>query len=153
MAPLAVKETESPEHSVEDTGDIFTDGGFKTFIVTVFEFLHPKAPVPITVYVVVVLGFAITMAPMVSLKPDEGLHKNVLAPPPAFKITESPKHIDEADDEMLIPGNEFTATVITLVLEQPSELVPVIVYVVVEDGFAVTVDPTESLNPVEGLHL
>lgn len=45
-----------------------------TVTVTVFVFTHPFASVPVTVYVVVEVGFAVTVAPVVEDKPVEGLH-------------------------------------------------------------------------------
>lgn len=49
-------------------------------------------------------------------------------------------------------GNGVTVTVEVAVLLQP-EVVPVIVYVVVEDGFAVTLAPVVDDSPVEGDHV
>ena len=50
-------------------------------------------------------------------------------------------------------GNGFTVTVILFDLEQPVAVtVSVIVYVVVEVGFAVGLDTVVELNPVDGVH-
>ena len=46
----------------------------------------PYELVPLTVYVVLVVGLATTMAPLVLLKPVEGDHEYVLTPP-AVKVT------------------------------------------------------------------
>ena len=49
-------------------------GAGPLFTVTVTEavFVHPAALVPVMVYVVVALGFAVTVAPEVVLKPEGG---------------------------------------------------------------------------------
>ena len=47
-------------------------------------------------------------------------------------------------------GNGFTVTTTVVVLVHPLAFVPVIVYVVVIVGFAVTVAPVVALNPVAG---
>ena len=49
-------------------------------------------------------------------------------------------------------GRLFTVTVLVVLLIQPFKSVPVIVYVCVEVGLAVTVVPVVALNPVEGDH-
>ena len=51
------------------------------FTVTVaFEEVVPQEPTPVTVYVVVVVGVAVTDAPVVALKPVAGVHVYVFAP-------------------------------------------------------------------------
>ena len=47
-------------------------------------------------------------------------------------------------------GKEFTVTVMILVFTHPLASVPVIVYVVLVFGFAITVAPVVALSPVEG---
>jgi hypothetical protein len=54
--------------------------------------------------------------------------------------------------ETVTTGTGFTVTVTCAVAVQPSAS-PVTVYVVVEAGVAVTVEPVVELNPVEGLHV
>jgi hypothetical protein len=44
-----------------------------TFTVTVVVLLHPPAVDPVTVYVVVLVGEAVTVAPVVEERPDAGL--------------------------------------------------------------------------------
>jgi hypothetical protein len=46
-----------------------------TVTVTAVEFVHPFPSVPATVYVVVVVGLAITVAPVVVDNPVVGLHE------------------------------------------------------------------------------
>jgi len=50
-------------------------------------------------------------------------------------------------------GAAFTVTVTVAVLLQPAALTPVTVYVVVEDGPAVMLDPVVADNPVEGVQV
>jgi hypothetical protein len=49
-------------------------------------------------------------------------------------------------------GVGFTDTVTVAVLLQPAAEVPTTVYVVVDAGFAVTVDPVVALSPLAGDH-
>ena len=53
----------------------------------------------------------------------------------------------------VITGVGFTVTVTVVVPTQPAALVPVIVYVVVEGGFAETLAPVVADKPVEGDHV
>jgi hypothetical protein len=64
-----------------------------------------------------------------------------------------PKHNDGDAGVTFIVGNGFTETVTVLVLLQPLALVPVTVYVVVEEGDAETVGPVVPLKPDEGAQL
>ncbi len=48
------------------------DGNGKTVTVAVAVFKQPLEDVPVIVYVVVVVGFAVTLAPVVALKPVLG---------------------------------------------------------------------------------
>jgi hypothetical protein len=73
VAPLAVKFTLFPEQMVADTGATVTVGVGFTVILIVFV-LAQVPTVPVTVYVVVTAGFAVTVAPVDALKPVLGLH-------------------------------------------------------------------------------
>jgi len=73
-APVAVKITESPVHKVTGFGVTLTVGIGFTVTVIVFTPVHP-AVVPVTVYVVVAEGLAITVEPVVMLSPEDGDHK------------------------------------------------------------------------------
>jgi hypothetical protein len=71
-APLAVKLTLPPEHiGAGDDGFTVTVGVVVTVIVTVAVPLHPLL-VPVTVYVVVTDGKAVTINPTVLLNPAAG---------------------------------------------------------------------------------
>lgn len=128
-----------------------TVGKGLTVTVTVFVFVQPFASVPVTVYVVVEVGFAVTMAPVVADKPVAGLHVYVEAPD-AVRETLPPIQIAGAEGVTVIVGFGFTVTVTVAVFTQPLALVPETVYVVVVVGPAVTVAPVVPDNPVDGLH-
>lgn len=53
----------------------------------------------------------------------------------------------------VITGVGFTVTVAVVVPTQPAALVPVMVYVVVAVGLAVTPAPVVALSPVAGDHV
>ena len=113
--------------------------------------VHPAAEVPVTVYVVVDVGLAVTVDAVVLLKPEEGLQLYVFAPP-AVNVVDCPKQI-ATGGETVTTGNGLTVTVTCAVAVHPAADVPVTVYVVVEEGLAVTDEPVVLLKPVEGLQL
>jgi len=97
--------------------------------------------------VVVEAGLAVTVVPVVALNPvagdqlydDAPLAVNVVLPPGQM-----------AAEGQVIVGKGLIVTVVVPVPTQPAALVPVIVYVVVAAGFAVTLVPVVALNPVAG---
>jgi hypothetical protein len=96
----------------------------------------------------VLVGDAVTVAPVVALKPVAGDQLYVVAPlavstalPPEQKVAE--------EGEILTDGEAFTVTVTVEMPVQPP-VVPVTVYVVVLVGEAVTVAPVVALKPVAG---
>ena len=68
----------------------------------------------------------------------------------AVKVDEPSGHIVDGEGEAEIVGFGLTVTVAVAVPVQPLRLVPVTVYVVVDEGEAFTVDPVVALSPVEG---
>jgi hypothetical protein len=80
-------------------------------------------------------------------KPVPGDHVYVDAPV-AVKTALDPTQMVAGGQ--VINGNGFTVTVAVVVLLQPAALVPVMVYVVVEPGFAVTLAPVVADKPVAG---
>jgi hypothetical protein len=72
VAPDAVKVPDAPAQTVEE----LTVTVSAAFIVTV-EVAVPVHPlvVPVTVYVVVAGGLAVTVAPVVALSPVDGVHE------------------------------------------------------------------------------
>lgn len=101
------------------------------------------------VYVVVVVGLAVTFAPVVADNPVAGLHAYVEAPL-AFNAVDCPAHIVGLAGVTETTGNGFTLTVAVAVLVHPAALVPVTVYVIVLVGLAVTFAPVVALKPVDG---
>lgn len=79
VAPLAVSDVLLPSQIVAAAGVTITVGTGLTVTVTVVVPVHPLV-VPDTVYVVVDVGFAVTIAPVVEDKPVEGLQLYVVAP-------------------------------------------------------------------------
>ena len=74
LAPLAVSTTLPPEQIDGADGLISTTGLALTVTVTVVVPVQPVRAVPVTVYVVVVVGLAVTIAPVVPDKPVPGAH-------------------------------------------------------------------------------
>jgi hypothetical protein len=71
-APVAVSVVELPLQIV--AGRTVTVGLLTTVTVVVSEFTQPFASVPVIVYCVVLGGLAVTVEPVVALKPVPGLH-------------------------------------------------------------------------------
>jgi hypothetical protein len=113
---------------------------------------QPAASEPLTIYVVVALGFAVTDAPVVPDKPAEGLQAYVVAPA-AFKTTLAPGQIVAVVGETVTLRFDPTVTVTKVDPVQPLVLVTVTEYVVVADGLAVTVAPDIEESPVAGDHV
>lgn len=102
-----------------------------TVTVTVAEPVQPEV-VPVTVYVVVEVGFTVFELPVPRLwlqEYDEA--------PDAFKTELCPLHIEGGVAVAVRVGFGFTVTVTVAEPVHPAEDVPVTVYVVVEVGFTV----------------
>lgn len=128
--------TESPGQMEADNGLTFRIAAGFTVIVRVEVLLHPAADVPVTVYVVVVVGKTVTVVPLKL----PGIQVYVLPPCPVMVVL-SPAQIVAAVVVVEIVGSGFTVTVTVDVFEQPGPLEPVTVYVVVAVGETVTVVP------------
>lgn len=110
MAPLATSVAPTPEHTAAEDGLIVKVGVAVTVIID--ESIAEQLPlVPVTVYVVVTAGEAVTIAPVVELRPVNGLHEYVVAPL-AVRLTLLPEHIDDAGGAMVTVG--VLPTVITI---------------------------------------
>ena len=105
-----------------------------TVTVNVVEPVQPTPEVPTIVYVVVVVGFAAIVEPVVADKPVAGLQENVLAPD-AISVVLPPVQIALLP-AIVTTGTPFTATVTDDVSVHPLAPVPVTVYVVVAVGVA-----------------
>ena len=88
VAPLAVKFTEPPRQYDADNGVMLTVGEVFTVTVTLVVPVQPDV-VPVTVYMVVDAGLAVTVAPVVELRPVAGDQLYVVAPD-AVRLTEPP---------------------------------------------------------------
>lgn len=73
MPPLAVRFNVEPAHTGELLPAVGVGNEF-TVTVTVAVLVQPAAVVPVTVYVIVEVGLAVTVAPVVDDKPVPGLH-------------------------------------------------------------------------------
>jgi hypothetical protein len=113
-----------------------TVGNAFTLTVTVAVFTQPLALVPVTVYVVVVVGDTVTD------EPDKlpGFHTYVEAPLALNEVL-PPTQIAEFVELAVTVGNGLTVTPTVAVFTQPLALVPVTVYVVVVVGDTVTDEP------------
>ena len=78
FAPLAVSVVLAPLQILGELTVIVGNGKIVTTAVAVFK--QPFTPVPVIVYVVVVVGFAVTLAPVVALSPVLGDQLYVFAP-------------------------------------------------------------------------
>ena len=84
---------------------------------------------------------------MVTSSPVEGLHEYVSAPL-AVKVAELPIHMEAEFTVRIIAGATVTEDIDVLV--QPSELVPVTVYMMLPAGVAITLEPVVEFNPAAG---
>ena len=107
-----------------------------TVTVTCAVLEQPPGAVPVTVYVVVVVGETVTVVPLRL----PGFHTYVDAPLPVSVVLD-PLQIVEVLAEAVTVGRPVTVTVTLLVFVQPFEPTPVTVYVVVVVGETVTVVP------------
>ena len=117
----------------------------KAFTVTVAwsVFTQPFESVPVTVYIVVVDGFAITLAVFVALNPVDGVHTYVVAPL-AVKAVLKPSQI-VASEPALTFGNWFAVTVVTALVEEQPFAVTVTLKEVVLTGVTVIDDVVSPL--------
>jgi hypothetical protein len=99
-------------------------GLLTTVTLVVSEFTHPLTSVAVIVYCVVADGEAVTLAPVVPLKPVAGLQVYVLAPE-AVSVVEFPLHTKPLLTDKV--GSGFTVTVEVAVAVHPAAEVPVIV--------------------------
>ena len=93
---------------------------------------------------------AITLGPLVVFKAVDGLQEYVFAPL-AVSVVFCPVQI-VMFGETVITGIGLMVTVTCAVAVQP-DASPVTVYVVVEDGFAVTDEPVVELRLVDGVQM
>jgi len=123
--PVAVKMVLSPLHIVSVPLMLVTTP-LSTVIVILSVFVQPPAPVPVTVYVVVTVGLAVTFVPIVALNPAAGDQLYVVAPVAVIVFPAPPEHIVALFGIMLTVGVGLTTTV-TVWLSLHAPLVPVTV--------------------------
>lgn len=95
--------------------------------------MHPLAPVPVTVYVVVDAGETVTVAPVI----DPGIQLYVEAPLAVMDV-EPPVQIEVLPAVTATVGEGLTVISRVAVAVHPLAAVPVTVYVVVVEGETVT---------------
>ena len=74
MPPVVVSVAEVPAQ-ILTPAPVLIDGNGLIVTVTLDVSLHPDAFVPVTVYVVVIVGMAVTLAPVDADKPAAGDHE------------------------------------------------------------------------------
>jgi len=84
--------------------DADTDGGVFTVTVTDADFVHPAVFVPVTVYVVELLGVTVILDP---LPPVDQVY---VSAPLAVSIELCPGHMDDGDADADTVGGVFTVT-------------------------------------------
>ena len=112
--------------------------------------VHPSKVVPVTVYVVLVVGLTVNVggAP----REIDQLNVGPVISELAVRSELAPEHIVDGDAEAVTVGVGLTVTVTDAVPVHPSAVVPVTVYVVVIVGLTVTVElepkPSDQLKVV-----
>ena len=139
FAPLAVSTEVAPLHIAAGLAETLTVGKEFTVTLTVAVPVHPAVLVPVTEYVVVVLGVTVMLA---VLPPVFQLY--VFAPL-AVSTEVAPLHIAAGLAVALTDGNGFTVTLTVAVPVHPAVVVPVTVYVVVLVGDTVLELPVPRL--------
>ena len=88
--------------------------------------MQPLKSVTITVYVVLAVGVAVTVEPVVALNPVEGLQAYVV-PPAAVSVELPPRQTDAGEAVAVAMGLELTVTVTVAVFVHPFAFVPITV--------------------------
>jgi len=140
-----------PPGQIVEVGGVTITVGVGVTVITELAVPEHVFVVPVTVYVVVKVGLAVTVAAVVELSPAIGSQLYVVAPLAVIFVPVPPEHIVEAVLFTTTVGVGLTVTV-TLAEFPQSPVVPVTVYEVVTAGVAVTGVPVVALNPVAGLH-
>lgn len=132
---MAVSPTVEPVQMLGDAGVTATVTAGFTVITAVAVPVHPLAAVPVTVYVVVVVGLAKTAAPLDAFRPVAGVHTYVDAPEASNPIV-WPAQIVAVVGDAVTDGLALTFTVTAAVVVFAQASVIVTVYVVVVTGEA-----------------
>jgi len=140
FAPLAVNTEVAPLHIAAGLADAVTDGNGFTVTLTVAVPVHPAVVVPVTVYVVVLVGDTVLELPVPRL-----CDQLYVFAPLAVSTEVAPLHIAAGLAVAVTDGNGFTVTLTVAVPEHPSDVIPVTVYVVVPVGDTVLELPLPKL--------
>ena len=124
--------------------------GLSIVMVTLSFEVHPPV-VPVTVYVTVEPGLAVGFGQLVHVSPAAGNQLYVVAPLAVSDVL-LPLQIVAEGGVTVNVGVGVTEIVTILLSLQPEPELPTTVYVVVDPGLAVTLEPVVELNPVVGLH-
>jgi len=116
MPPVADKVVDEPAQMAVAPLPVIVGNGF-TVTVAFAILAQPAALVPVTVYVFVDVGFAVTLEPVVADKPGDG-DQVYVTPPVAVNTVDDPLHM-AIPLPALITGKGFTVTVTDAVLLQP----------------------------------
>lgn len=143
FAPVAFSVVDPPLQMVVVADEAVTFGAGFTVMVRVAVAVHPFAAVPVSVYVVVVVGETVTGEPLRL----PGIQLYVAAPLPV-SVVELPAQMVPPEVVVVTVGVGFTVMMRVAVAVQPL-LVPVTVYVVVPVGVTVTVVPVR----LPGIHV
>ena len=145
--PVATIVALFPKQMVLGAIAIVALGTGRTVTETVEESEHPLKPV--TEYVVVAAGVAVTFVPVGELRLPAGDQVYVVAPNPV-RVEDCPRQIVTGEAEAVTTGGAFTVTVTVVVSEHPFPSTPVNEYVEVEAGMHITLLAVPLLNPVVG---
>jgi hypothetical protein len=114
--------------------------------------VQPLASVPVTVYVVVAVGLAVTVTPVVADSPVAGDHTYVVAPV-AVIVFDEPIHIEPVGLTVVVTVGRLLTVMVRVASSLQPLVVPVAVYVVVVVGLAVITAPVVADRPVAGAHV
>lgn len=126
VAPLAVNCVDVPAQRLTVEGEMDTDSEDDTDTTAVAVAVQPEAFVPVTVYVVVAVGEAVTVVPDVLLRPEAGLHVAVVAPETTRDVL-PPVQIDVLEGVTLTAAGGLTTNDTVDVFLHVLEPVPVTV--------------------------
>ena len=126
VAPFAVSVAVCCPTQIAGGGATVTTGSGFTFTVTCVDAVQPFTSVPVTEYVVVEVGFAVTGEPVVELSAVDGVHVYVVAPLAVSVAVCCPTHI-AGGGATETTGSGFTFTVTCVDAVQPFTSVPVTV--------------------------
>ena len=139
--PAVVSTPPLPEQLIAVDGEAVTVGVAVTLTVTVSDVLHPPASVAVAVYIVVVVGDAFTLPPVVTSRPVAGNQLYVGVPPEVavMLLAASAEHLlSEVVDSVKVGAVPIPTVNVPVLLQL---LVPDTVYTVtVIVGVTITVD-------------